>query len=154
MRPVGTAPRWHSGSVTSFPYIAGPPQTPKLRCIKKNAANRVPLSHPQNLRYRSEGAWGSSPIPASTRAICLAGWYLVYIGGVWQSASPQKRGISGSCLVRSTPTNVPFGGGQVAHRYRWRISLPGRQGRPSHGPVLLGKAKRGKQFLNSDFLRA
>ena len=45
-------------------------------------------------------------------------------------------------------------GGQVAHRYRWRISLPGRHWRPPHGPVLLGKAKRGKQFLNSDFLRA
>ena len=86
------------------------------------------------------------------RARVFFGWMVSGLyRSVWQSASPQKRGISGSCLVRSTPTNVPFGGGQIAHRYRWRISLPGRQGRPSHGPVLLGKAKRGKQFLNSDF---
>ena len=64
-----------------FPYIAGPPQTPKLRWIKKmpRTAHRFPTPKTGGIGQKAHGG----PVlfrPARARVFVLAGWYPVYTG--------------------------------------------------------------------------
>ena len=146
---VGTARRQHLGSETSFPYIGGPPQTPKPPYIKKNAVNRASLFHPQNRRCRSEGAWGSGTIPAGAHAIFVAGWYLLYTGSVWQSASSQKKNIFEVSLAPAPPQTAPIWGnlgGQMRHMSPRRPNGNGAAFGVVFKSLLLSKDNQGQKF--------